>query len=107
MLIGSGSGMASAATVDNTVSWLTEPANVETYMVEKQVAGGVWTALPTLNAGTMQFVDVGNTPGVNVCYRVTPQNTLPSSGAPSQICSMTIAPVGDMGPLNLNYTVNP
>jgi len=96
-----------ALTIENTVTWSTEPAGVESYFPEKQTNGGAWTALPTLPAGTMQFVDSGNAPGATVCYRVTPQNTLPSTGTPSQVCSTTTEPVGDMPSLNLNYRVVP
>lgn len=92
---------ASADTVTYTVSWQTEPANVEVYKIEKQVqaagnANAPWTPMPDVPAGTKQFVDVGNTVGVNTCFRVTPTNSKPSTGTPQVACSLLIPSVGPM-----------
>ena len=99
---------AQAVTITNTVSWTTEPANVQTYLVEKGVSQtGPWTTLPSVLAGTKQFIDANNLPGINACYRVTPTNSLPSTGAPAIQCSMLIGPVGNMGVITISPLVVP
>ena len=97
-----------AATVTNTISWTTAPANVESYTVEKSAAlTGPWTALLMLPGTVLSFQDAGNAPGINTCYRVTPANTLPSTGAPASKCSMIIGPVGNMGEIFISPLVVP
>lgn len=99
-----------AESVTNTVSWATEPANIGTYTVRKQVQTGgntsaPWTALPNVPAGTKHFVDAGNPVSTNVCYEVTPTNTRPSTGTPATKCSMLVV-IPAVGPMP-NLTIVP
>ncbi len=88
---------AQAQTVTNTVSWPSIPANAETILLEKQIDGGVFSTLTILTLPLpLEYVDPGNAPGVNICYRATPSNSLPSTGTPSSACSLTLGIVGDM-----------
>lgn len=100
-----------AQMVTNTVSWVTAPANVESYRVEKQVGGSAqpWVVMPagTVVPPALQFVDAGNPLSTQVCYRVTPNNTLPSSGVPAEACSTLIGVVGDMTPITIVPTFVP
>lgn len=100
--------VACAQTVTNTISWPSIPANAETILLEKQVDGGAFNTLTTLTSPLpLQYVDPGNTPGINICYRATPSNSLPSTGAPSSACSLTIGVVGDMPQIVIVPTVVP
>jgi hypothetical protein len=103
---------ASSVTVTNVVSWQTEPANIESYKIEKQTqtngdTNAPWIALPSVPAGTKQFTDAGNAPAVTTCYRVTPTNTLPSTGAPATKCSLTIGIAGPMPDISIQQIVVP
>lgn len=99
-----------AATANYTVSWQTEPNNVENYTIEKSTDGGeTYSQVAVIPAPVLEYTDTGNPIlfGTVVCFRVTPHNSLPSSGASSSACHAGVRQVGDMPTLMIERIMIP
>jgi titin len=97
-----------------TLSWVDRANNETSYLVEEQLNGGAWTALPTLARTAAQKTAVGATvtqtrvvtPGNKYAYRVTAQNKPSDSSVvlAAAIVDLT-APLAPTAPSGLTATL--
>ena len=87
-------GNVSATAVSSSgidVSWADSSDNEDEFRIERQRAGGAWTALSVLAANTTSLPDRGLDADTQYCYRVTAANAFGASATSSAACATTSA----------------
>ena len=92
--------LAQAATVTLNI---TAGTNAVSHTIEKQIGGGAFASLTTINMPTVQYVDSAVTVGQSYCYRAI-TNSLVDSAAASAPCCAALLPAGAAA---ISCTVNP
>ena len=99
--------VASAATIQATISWTDNSTNEDGFRVERKTGtGGTFVEISAVGPNVITFVDTSLAAGTEYCWRIVAFNAVGTAASPEACATMPSGPAGPSG-VGVSVTVVP